>query len=82
MVLIGCRRCASSIRNYDNHQIAKNTMKDLSKKELAIKELIASGATHEKKENSSGETKSGWWMDTVFLAPYGMPELAISILKG
>lgn len=47
-----------------------------------IKELIEIGATHEKKETEQGETKSGWWLDTVFLAPYSMPELALLKIQG
>jgi hypothetical protein len=48
----------------------------------AVKQLIEAGATHEKKETEQGETKSGWWMDTTWLAPYKMPQLALQILKG
>lgn len=48
----------------------------------AINQLIESGATHEKKETEQGETKSGWWMDTVWLAPYKMPQLALQKLRG
>jgi hypothetical protein len=51
-------------------------------KQQAIQELINRGARHEKKETYDGETKSGWWMDTTFLAPYRMPELALQILLG
>lgn len=47
-----------------------------------IKELIEIGATHEKKKTEQGETKSGWWMDTVFLAPYSMPERALLKIQG
>ena len=50
--------------------------------EQAIEKLIEKGATHEKKEDAHGDTKSGWWMDTVFLAPYKMPKLALQILEG
>jgi hypothetical protein len=48
----------------------------------AIKILIEKGATHEKKEDFSGDTKSGWWMDQTFLAPYKMPQLALQVLEG
>ena len=47
-----------------------------------IELLIEAGATHEKKETEQGETKSGWWMDTVWLAPYRMPQLALQVLEG
>jgi hypothetical protein len=47
-----------------------------------IEKLLAKGAKHEKKEDQYGDTKSGWWMDTVYLAPYRMPELALQVLDG
>ena len=59
----------------------KNKTKNQIKNEQ-IKELIEIGATHEKKETEQGETKSGWWLDTVFLAPYSMPELALLKIQG
>lgn len=49
-------------------------------KEQAIAELIERGATNEKKEDQHGETKTGWWMDTVFLAKN--PIDALAALKG
>ena len=54
----------------------------MSRTQEQIEELISLGCTYEKKETEQGETKSGWWMDTVFLAPYKMPGLALSIIKG
>ena len=51
-------------------------------KSQAIEKLLAQGATHEKKEDQFGDTKAGWWMDTVYLAPYKMPELALQVLNG
>lgn len=48
----------------------------------AIAKLIEMGATYEQKEDSSGETKSGWWMDTVWLAPYRKPLLALEAING
>jgi len=40
------------------------------------------GATRERKETDEGKTKSGWWMDTVWLAPLGDPKSALSALLG
>ncbi len=51
-------------------------------KKQAVGMLIEIGATHEKKEDQFGETKSGWWMDTIWLAPYGQPLLALSAIEG
>ncbi len=48
----------------------------------AIKRLIEMGATHEKKEDHFGDTKSGWWLDTSWLAPYGKPQDAIREIEG
>lgn len=48
----------------------------------AVKILIEKGARHEKKEDFLGDTKSGWWMDQTFLAPYKMPQLALQVLEG
>lgn len=53
----------------------------MSKKE-ATDRLIDLGATHEKKEDNFGDTKSGWWMDTVWLAPYGKPQDALQAIEG
>ena len=51
-------------------------------KQDAINKLIEIGATHEKKEDSCGDTKSGWWMDTVWLAPYNSPKDALQAIEG
>jgi len=48
----------------------------------AIDRLIEMEASHEKKEDSFGETKSGWWMDTVWLAPYSQPREALAVIEG
>ena len=44
--------------------------------------LTEAGATNERREDSHGETKSGWWMDGVWLAPSSRPQDAIKVLKG
>lgn len=51
-------------------------------KNEAIDRLIEMGATHEKKEDHFGDTKSGWWMDTVWLAPYSKPQDALQAIEG
>lgn len=48
----------------------------------AITRLIEIGATHEKKEDSHGVTRSGWWMDTCWLAPYSKPKDALRAIEG
>lgn len=53
----------------------------MSKNEAAAK-LIEIGATHEKKEDGQGVTRSGWWMDTVYLAPYNKPQDALRAIEG
>jgi hypothetical protein len=45
-------------------------------------ELRERGATLEKKEDRNGDTKSGWWMDDVWLAPKSQPAEAMRILEG
>ena len=46
------------------------------------KTLIELGAKNERREDSEGKTKSGWWMDGVFLAPSNRPKDALRELKG
>jgi len=53
----------------------------MSKNE-AIERLIEMGATHEQKEDNFGDTKNGWWLDTVWLAPYKDPQAAIEAMDG
>ena len=48
----------------------------------AIKALIEMGARNERKEDSEGKTRSGWWMDEVFLAPSNRPVDAMRVIKG
>lgn len=44
--------------------------------EEARQELIAAGAKLEKKEDRDGRTRSGWWMDDVFLGKTAREALA------
>jgi hypothetical protein len=46
----------------------------------AARELIVMGAVYEKAEDRFGETKSGWWFDTVFLG--SDPVDALRVAKG
>jgi hypothetical protein len=50
--------------------------------EEAIGRLIEAGATYETKEDSQGVTRSGWWQDTVYLAPYSKPKDALQAIEG
>lgn len=50
------------------------------KKQSAIERLIAAGAKLEKKEDRFGETRSGWWMDDVWLSTKRDPQTAIESL--
>lgn len=43
-------------------------------------ELLAAGATLERKETTAGETKTGWWMDGVYLGKD--PHTALESLRG
>ncbi len=53
----------------------------MSKNE-AIEFLKEAGAVLEKREDRSGETKSGWWIDDVFLAPAKSPVDAVLAMRG
>jgi hypothetical protein len=48
----------------------------------AIALLTADGATLEKREDAHGVTRSGWWMDDVWLAPVSQPKAALEALRG
>ena len=52
------------------------------KTESARAELLERGATLEKREDAHGDTKTGWWMDGVWLAPTNKPVLALASLDG
>ena len=47
-----------------------------------IERLLDLGAKHETKKDQFGDIKSGWWQDTVYLAPYNEPKLAIEAIEG
>jgi len=48
----------------------------------AIMVLVECGATKEKREDASGKTRSGWWLDGVWLAPAGDPVAAVRAMRG
>lgn len=57
------------------------TVRESSKvKESAIDLLLEAGAQNAKKEDRFGDTRSGWWLDDVFLGKD--PQHALQILKG
>jgi hypothetical protein len=51
-------------------------------KAAAVKELRDAGAELLKQEDRHGETKTGWWMDGVWLAPTNDPAAALRSMKG
>jgi hypothetical protein len=48
----------------------------------AIKELKEMGADCLKREDRFGETRSGWWIDGVWLAPTSDPVAALRYARG
>jgi hypothetical protein len=53
---------------------------DKDSQRRAAVQLIDAGCVKEKKEDRFGETKSGWWQDTVFLGVN--PVEALQALRG
>lgn len=51
-------------------------------KAAAETELLAMGAERLKAEDRFGDTKSGWWLDTVFLGPLADPEHCLRVVRG
>ena len=47
-----------------------------------FKTLVELGARTERREDSEGKTRTGWWMDGVWLAPANRPMDALRELKG
>lgn len=52
----------------------------IREKAVAIATLEAAGATNERREDRHGETRSGWWLDDVFLARD--PREAVRLMRG
>jgi len=53
----------------------------MSKNE-AIARLIDAGCEHLTREDRDGKTRSGWWQDDVWLAPYSQPVQAWQVING
>lgn len=47
-----------------------------------VAELLTLGATREKREDAHGDTKTGWWLDGVYLAPLSDPRSALDAVRG
>jgi isocitrate lyase len=56
-------------------------MRSKATKAAAIEELREMGAECLKREDRFGETKSGWWLDGVWLAPTNDPVSALNSAK-
>ena len=48
----------------------------------AIKKLTEMGATNERREDDHGQTRLGWWLDEVWLAPSADPKDAVRVVSG
>ena len=48
----------------------------------AISKLEAAGAVRAKAQDCSGTTRSGWWLDGVYLAPVADPKAAWAAING
>ena len=60
----------------------KGTTMNATKSSNAVAELIAAGAVKERREDRHGDTKAGWWLDGVWLAPATQPQAAVAAMKG
>ena len=47
-----------------------------------VRELKEAGAEIAKREDRNGDTKSGWWLDGVYLAQVSRPQDALRAIKG
>lgn len=52
------------------------------KKDEAITQLEEAGAYLARQEDRHGDTKSGWWVDDVWIGPTADPEAALRNLRG
>jgi hypothetical protein len=51
-------------------------------KAQAIAELATIGAVCERNEDHHGDTRTGWWLDGVWLAPTNDPRAALAAIRG
>jgi hypothetical protein len=52
------------------------------KDQYAMQMLLSIGAVKEKREDSFGVSRSGWWLDSVWLAPSSKPQDALRAIQG
>jgi len=57
-------------------------MTKAERKAEAVRELEAMGAERLKREDRFGDTKSGWWLDVVYLGPISDPEYCLRVVRG
>jgi hypothetical protein len=57
-------------------------MASKAEKARVEQELRDRGAVLEKREDRHGETRSGWWLDGVWLAPGSDPVHALALARG
>ena len=69
-------------RHFAGGAIPKNAKETNMSKIEAIAILTEAGAAQERREDSHGEARSGWWLDGVWLAPCSRPQDAANALKG
>lgn len=51
-------------------------------KQAAERRLREMGAVRERREDRHGETKSGWWLDGIYLGPTNDPEASLRVALG
>lgn len=51
-------------------------------KQQAVEKLLEMGAENLKQEDRFGNTRSGWWLDGVWLAPACDPIRAVAVVEG
>lgn len=44
--------------------------------------LMEAGATLERREDRNGDTRTGWWLDGVWLAPTNDTRAALEAIRG
>lgn len=69
---------ASPMREKERYTAEANRIE--SKTNKAKRELLAAGCVFEKREDSEGITRSGWWQDGCWLSDHAI--WALEALKG